>query len=238
MPDIRTAYPQDKPVISSVKTVLSWFIQILGMESIKINQLLGILLIILAGILVAGCSQTSRPTEVMNATSVESPASATTTLQCRSDTECRSGVCDFIKQDMGTCADTKCSPGSQAQGIYDISFFCNRDGHWEKIKKTGDPCMHNYECYTRTCKDAPDCPPGDYLTSCKNGICVLEQQRNECELKGLKRITVKEDADQNRDGSCFKTLAQRELKTVCSPCGNGVCERELESKCNCPADCP
>jgi len=31
-------------------------------------------------------------------------------------------------------------------------------------------------------------------------------------------------------------MAQRILRTVCAPCGNGVCDPD-ESVCNCPRDC-
>ena len=53
---------------------------------------------------------------------------------CRSDSECKSGVCNFIKQDWGTCAAVNCVAGSQAQGLSNISFFCNQNGNWQKIR--------------------------------------------------------------------------------------------------------
>jgi len=56
-------------------------------------------------------------------------------------------------------------------------------------------------------------------------------------MQGLVRIVAKEDADMNRDGSCIVTLAQRELITVCAPCGDGTCDKDLESACNYPEDC-
>jgi len=156
---------------------------------------------------------------------------------CRSDIECKSGVCNFIKQDWGQCAAVICITGSQAQGISDISFFCSQNNKWQKIKNLGKKCNYDYECFRHTCKDSPGCHFEDYKYSCKNNACVEEKQQNACEKQGLKRITSKSDADSNGDGSCFPSMAQREEITVCAPCGNGVCDTELESKCNCPVDC-
>ena len=156
---------------------------------------------------------------------------------CRLDNECQSGVCNFIKQDWGQCAPVSCTTGSQTQGLSDISFFCNQNKQWQTIKNIGETCTFDYECIKRTGKDCPGCHPEDYLYSCKNQICVEEKLQNECEKQGLKRITSKQDADNNGDLSCFPSIAQRQEITVCAPCGNGVCDIELESKCNCPEDC-
>ena len=155
---------------------------------------------------------------------------------CRSDSDCNSGVCDFIKQDFGTCAAVVCTHGTQAQSIADISFFCNQGRQWEKIKKIGDNCSYDYECFKRTGKDCPSCHPEDYQYYCKDHICVEESQLNECEQQGLKRITSKADAD-GTDGPCPILIAQRPERTVCASCGNGICDTDLESKCNCPEDC-
>ena len=156
---------------------------------------------------------------------------------CSADSECKSGVCNFIKQNMGNCVAVSCVPESQAQGISDISFFCDPNNQWQKIKGLGEKCDYDYECFRRTGKDCPTCHPEDYSYYCKNNICVEEEHSNECEKQGLKRITSKEDSDNNGDGSCFPTTAQRREITVCAPCGNSVCDTELESKCNCPQDC-
>jgi len=156
---------------------------------------------------------------------------------CRSDGDCRSGVYNFIKQDYGICASSTCTPGSVIQGISNTSFFCNQSNRWERTRSFCEPCSEDWECTARTCKDAPGCHPGDYRTSCKNGTCTEESRVNECEMQGLVRIVAKEDADMNRDGSCIVTLAQRELITVCAPCGDGTCDKDLESACNCPEDC-
>ena len=39
------------------------------------------------------------------------------------------------------------------------------------------------------------------------------------------------------DGSYIENMVRMELPTVCAPSGNGVCDEELESACNCPEDC-
>lgn len=195
--------------------------------------LYGIIVLIAFGIIfVAGCT---RQTNNQNPTL---PAGEKLEGEdCRSDNECASGVCNFIKQDWGQCTPVVCATGSQAQGLSGISFFCNQNNQWQKIKNIGQSCNFDHECFKQTGKNCPTCHPEDYKYYCKNNICVEEKQLNECEQQGLKRVTSKEDADSNRDGSCFPSMAQRVEITVCAPCGNGVCDDELESKCNCPEDC-
>ncbi len=156
---------------------------------------------------------------------------------CRSDDECVSGVCNCIKMDYGICANWTCTPGSVIQGRYKTSFFCNQSSRWEETKDPGESCSENCECAARTCKDAPGCHPGDYLTTCINGTCTEKRVIDPCEVQGLVRIISKEDADAAGDGSCIMTLAQREVMTVCAPCGDGTCDTGLETACNCPKDC-
>lgn len=164
------------------------------------------------------------------------PAGTSSELSnCSSDFECASGVCDFFKMDLGKCASTNCSAGEQAQGLSDVAFYCDENAKWNAIKAIGSTCLHDYECFKRTCKDSPSCNSGDYLYYCKESVCVEETQQNECERQGLKRI-VKKDEYVDLD-SCIETLAQRQILTTCSACGNGVCDEELEFKCNCPEDC-
>lgn len=71
---------------------------------------------------------------------------------------------------------------------------------------------------------------------CKNNVCTQEIAQDECEAQGLKRILDKNEYDVY-DGRCIESFAQRALNTVCAPCGNGVCEENLESECNCREDC-
>lgn len=154
---------------------------------------------------------------------------------CSLDSDCVSGVCDYIKQDWGRCAPVDCTTGAQAQGIADISFFCNQDGKWQRIKSVGENCDFDYECFRRTGKDCPTCYPEDYRYYCRD-ICIEEKQLNECEKQGLKRI-LRQDEYVILDEQCVESLEQRRLSTVCAPCGNGICDEELESECNCPEDC-
>ncbi|MBS3158956.1 hypothetical protein J4206_06745 [Candidatus Woesearchaeota archaeon] len=200
----------------------------------KRNILFGILILV-AIILISGCI------EQANDRSENSRAAVTEPKQdgqdCNADSECSSGVCDFIKQDGGECAPSSCTPGSQAQGISDVTFFCNQDNQWQKIKNISESCTYDYECFRKTGKDCPSCHPEDYRYSCKNSVCAEEKLQDECEKRGLKRILTKEESDNNRDGTCYPSMAQRQLFTVCAPCGNKVCDTELESKCNCPEDC-
>ena len=75
------------------------------------------------------------------------------------------------------------------------------------------------------------------IVSCnKDNLCVSEQGKDECELQGLKKVLQKDQYMKTADGSCFESIAQMVLPTVCVNCPNGICEEE-ESKCNCPEDC-
>src|SRR3989344_2324666 len=187
--------------------------------------------IVLVGVVViSGCAQTSNKNSLTTGDKIEGQ-------DCSADNQCKSGVCDFIKHDFGECASINCTVGSQAQGIKDISFYCDQNNQWEKIRTVGESCSYDYECFKKTGKDCPSCHPEDYKYFCKGNICAEEKQLDQCEKQGLKRITSKEDSDNNGDGSCFPSMAQRAEITVCAPCGNSVCDSVLESKCNCPEDC-
>lgn len=147
---------------------------------------------------------------------------------CQNHNECKSGVCDHYKQDYGKCAAFSCATGEKSDNN---NFFCNKEGIWERSKKKGEKCTDNFECYQPTCFMIPSCDMTDIPRTkafCKNNICVHEAGQDKCEAQGLKRILKKEDCN---------SMAQRILFTVCAPCGNGICDKELESKCNCPEDC-
>jgi hypothetical protein len=80
----------------------------------------------------------------------------------------------------------------------------------------------------------PTCALSDIpAVSCKNNICTSEIQPNECEQQGLTKILRKDQYNQD----CFESVAQMILPTVCAPCGNNICETDVESICNCPVDC-
>ncbi|MDO8428840.1 MAG: hypothetical protein Q7S92_06545 [Candidatus Diapherotrites archaeon] len=200
-----------------------------------------LILFLIAVIVISGCTlPANEDTELPAVNDLNTGLPAVDELKeqdCSSNTDCESNVCDFQKQDLGICAPVTCIPGSQANGLNNIAFFCNEQSVWQEIKPIGESCNFDYECFRKTDKDCPSCNSGDYIYSCKNAVCVQESQQNECEAQGLKRITSKEDADSSNDGSCFETLAQRPIFTVCAACGNNVCETELESNCNCPEDC-
>ncbi|MBI5553278.1 MAG: hypothetical protein HY917_00900, partial [Candidatus Diapherotrites archaeon] len=136
---------------------------------------------VFAIILFSGCLQNPADT---NANQGSGPGAEGT--ECRSDNECQSGVCDFIKQDFGSCAPVVCVKGTQAQGLSDISFFCNENREWEQIKAIGENCTSDFECFKRTGKDCPTCHPEDFEYYCKNNVCVEEYRKNACEQQGLK----------------------------------------------------
>ncbi|MDP3765830.1 MAG: hypothetical protein Q8R04_04925, partial [Nanoarchaeota archaeon] len=74
------------------------------------------------------------------------------------------------------------------------------------------------------------------IVSCDNNKCISRVEKDSCEKQGLKTVLAKSEFMPTSDGSCVESIAQRELKTVCAPCGNSICD-EIESKCNCPQDC-
>lgn len=150
---------------------------------------------------------------------------------CSTDSDCPSGVCNLIKADQGECATTTCTPGDRTSTNH---FFCNSSKEWQPSKQPGESCTEDYECFRQSCFMNPTCGLADIpAVSCKDNVCASEIRPNECEQQGLKKILRKDQFNEQ----CFESIAQRVLPTVCAPCGNNVCETELESKCNCPEDC-
>ncbi len=155
---------------------------------------------------------------------------------CQQDTDCFSGVCNFIKQNIGQCMVAQCSTSEQAIGINgQTTFYCDHNNHWQKVKQFGETCNYDYECVNITCKDTPSCHPGDFKYYCQEHECVGEQQADPCRQQGLTRIIQKDEYFDKEQ--CIETFAQREIQTICAPCGDGICDPEIEFKCNCPNDC-
>jgi len=50
---------------------------------------------------------------------------------------------------------------------------------------------------------------------------------------GLKAISLKQPVNQKNPQFCAQTMGA----SICSPCGNGVCDSQYEDHCNCPQDC-
>ena len=148
---------------------------------------------------------------------------------CSQNSECQSGVCDLYKQEMGKCASETCSPGDKTNHN---DFYCDENGKWQKSKQVGSGCQNDYECFQKNCYEAPSCSVRE-KASCEENICIEKHILNECEQKGLEKILR---ADQYSD-DCFESVAQMALPTVCAPCGNGICDPEFETKCNCMVDC-
>ncbi len=147
---------------------------------------------------------------------------------CRQHSECRSGVCDHYKKDHGKCAPTSCETGKRSDNN---NFFCNENGEWDQSNREGESCAQDYGCHQPTCFMIPACDLTDIPRTrarCKDKVCVYEIEQDECDKQGLKRILTKEDCG---------SMAQRTLSTTCAPCGNGACDKEIESECNCPEDC-
>ena len=154
---------------------------------------------------------------------------------CKLHVECKSGVCSYYKADNGYCTSISCKKGIREDNN---NFFCNEVGKWAKSKGEGEPCEYDYECYQPTCFMRPNCGTANLpVVSCRNGVCFHEFVENECERQGMKKLLRKDQYSITDDGRCFESMAQMILPTVCAPCGNGICDDEVESKCNCPEDC-
>ena len=153
---------------------------------------------------------------------------------CRAHAECPSRVCSHYKKDSGFCAPVKCSPGERADNNH---FYCDAAGKWKKSRRTGEPCSKAWECFQPTCYMDPMCDARPKQTAvCKAGKCALETAPDACAQQGGRRVLAPEEYVQDASGRCMESMAQRVLRTVCVPCGNGTCD-EGESVCNCPADC-
>lgn len=156
---------------------------------------------------------------------------------CTAHSQCITSVCDFEKQDSGKCASAPCKAGELAGSN---EFFCNDKGVWEKAKEAGTACGKDYECKQSSCANNPTCSlSGDKnsKTVCENSVCVKKVAADECSLDGKTKILRKDQFFDTEGQKCVQSLAQMELPTVCAACGNGVCDQDLESTCNCPADC-
>jgi hypothetical protein len=201
------------------------FIYILNYKIMRIKFFIGSIVLTIVFLFLIGCApQTATVNQPVKSGGQD----------CQADSECISGVCNFIKENFGVCQAAQCLTSDQAVGINArTTFYCDQNNQWQKIKHVGETCNHDYECEIYTCKDNPGCHPEDYRYYCKDKKCVAEKQPDECELKGLKRI-ITEYLDLN---TCTESIAQHEIGTACAPCGNGKCDSEVENKCNCPADC-
>lgn len=156
---------------------------------------------------------------------------------CREHAECTSNACDHYKADMGRCAASPCTPGDRTDNN---NLFCNGASAWETSIKDGEACEADYQCFEPTCFMVPTCQLTDIPRTralCRDGRCVLEVGGDGCGPEGGVRVLRKDQYSVAEDGTCMESMAQMELPTVCAPCGNGVCDEELESPCNCPEDC-
>jgi hypothetical protein len=138
---------------------------------------------------------------------------------------------------MGRCVKSPCTPGERTDNN---NLFCNGASAWEVSIKDGEACEADYQCFEPTCFMVPTCQLTDIPRTralCRDGRCVLEVSGDGCGPEGGKRVLRKDQYSVLEDGSCMESMAQMELPTVCAPCGNGVCDEELESACNCPEDC-
>ena len=190
------------------------------------------LLLIISLIFVAGCTVlTNKKTSDLT---IEKESND---VDCFRHEECVSGVCDHYKKDSGKCAPVLCQIGDRADNN---NFFCDQNEKWVTSKKEGESCAQNYECYQPTCFMRPNCDLSNIPRTkalCKDNVCIYEIEPDECTKQGMKKVLKKDQYIQSDDGRCMESMAQRILPTVCAPCGDGVCDEELESSCNCPEDC-
>ena len=157
--------------------------------------------------------------------------------ECTEHDECVSRVCNHVKADMGYCEPVPCETGKRSDNN---NFYCDSLRIWHISRQEGDLCMADYECYEPTCFMNPTCALTDIprtKSSCKNGFCVTEIAADECEAQQMIRALEKDEYQILEDGTCIESMEQRLLQTTCIPCGDGYCDDEVESKCNCPQDC-
>ncbi len=153
---------------------------------------------------------------------------------CREHSECPSGVCSHYKADNGKCAPENCNFGERADNNH---FFCNRQGRWERSRAERETCEKDFMCYQETCFMNPNCGLGEMsLSRCRDGRCVREAADDPCAAAGRKMVLAPEEYMSGPEEGCMQSMAQRVLRTVCVPCGNGTCDPQ-ESACNCPEDC-
>jgi hypothetical protein len=156
---------------------------------------------------------------------------------CKTNNDCNSGVCSIMKKDNGVCMDSKCKEGQFSIGVSGwTEKYCDEKSKWRQTRKLGEKCTLDYECSAPTGKDCPTCNIEDMKYYCKQGICAADRQATYCDMQGL-RTLISKDEFSFHYGECQPTMEQRALKTICSDCGNRICEHDQESICNCPDDC-
>ncbi len=154
---------------------------------------------------------------------------------CRAHGECASGVCSRYKKDNGRCAPVDCRPGQRADNNH---FFCNRRGEWERSRPAGAACERDGQCFEPTCFMDPLCDTRPKVEAvCEDGECVHRSLPDDCTGPHRRKVLHPDEYQVDAAGNCIESLAQRVLRTVCVPCGNGRCDAQ-ESHCNCPQDCP
>lgn len=154
---------------------------------------------------------------------------------CRAHAECASGVCSRYKKDNGFCAPVDCRPGQRADNNH---FFCNRQGEWERSRPAGAACERDGQCFEPTCFMDPMCDARPRVEAvCRKGECVHRTLPDGCTGPERRKVLHPDEYQVDAAGNCMQSLAQRVLRTVCVPCGNGRCD-PLESHCNCAEDCP
>jgi hypothetical protein len=194
---------------------------------------------VLAAFLVTACHQagnepTPPPPKKEKATK---PAAKEETrkLDCREHAECPSGVCSHYKKDNGFCAPEDCRPGERTDNNH---FFCSKEKKWEKSRPEGEACEKDFQCYQPTCFMDPMCDTRPKVQAvCQGGKCKHKASKGSCAAQGKKKVLHPSEYTVDDKGRCMESMAQRVLRTVCVPCGNGTCDPD-ESHCNCPGDCP
>ncbi len=154
---------------------------------------------------------------------------------CRRHADCASGVCERVKADMGQCAELPCRPGERADHN---EFYCTPEQKWARTRRPGGACRADHECWQPDCFMNPNCGLGPRKRAvCRAGRCRLVSVGGGRSCRpGFKKVLAPEEYMRDDKGRCMQSMAQRVLRTVCVPCGNGTCDPG-ESECNCPEDC-
>ncbi|MAZ49047.1 MAG: hypothetical protein CME65_10815 [Halobacteriovoraceae bacterium] len=118
---------------------------------------------------------------------------------------------------------------------------CNRKEE-KKVKKKENIQQKNLPApgFEKNYENSNSGLPRPQIDLSKNDTCLelgeSAQQAGELPIKDLKRKCCKGLVDRTSVDVCGKGIAGGYIYS-CIKCGDGTCDRNNESKCNCPEDC-
>lgn len=132
---------------------------------------------------------------------------------CEKSEVCDTRFCEFGC--VGGGADLGCAGGCYAKPCYKYNFItCPIDQGCE----VGTACSGEKICESKPLDEEP-----------QTFFEKLRGKNDECSAGHTRKC-----GEVNGDGECdYKSNSV----PYCMPCGNGICQPNLENKCNCPEDC-